>query len=77
MKGGGHRWGMLTRWRADALCADTDQHKEEEEKKKKPYFGVGDEPLLACRGVDMSVLGRALCMRVDVDKCKEKNQKKR
>ena len=33
MKGGGHRWGTLTHWRVDALCADADQHKEEEEKK--------------------------------------------
>ena len=74
MKGGGHRWGTLTHWRVNALRADTDQRKEEE---KKPYLGGGGEPLLACRGVDTSVLGRVLRMRVDVDKCKEKSQKKR
>ena len=65
----------LTHWRVDALRADADQRKEEE--KKKPYLGGGGEPLLACRGVDTSVLGRALRMRVDVDRCKEKSQKKR
>ena len=46
-------------------------------KKKKPYLGGGGELLLACRGVDTSVLRHVLHMHVDVDRCKEKSQKER
>ena len=44
-------------------------------KEKRTYLCVEDEPLPACRGVDMFVLGCALCVHVDMDRCKEKTKR--
>ena len=55
----------LTHWRVDVLRADADQRKEEEKKKEKELIWVlRMDPCLGAGGVDVSMLGHALRVRV-------------
>ena len=56
------KMGTLTRWHADALCADTDQH-DEEKTKEKMYLSVEYRRTnaLVCGCVDVQM--RCVCVQ--------------